>query len=106
MMSSLADLIVAMVIPDSLPERTIVGIQGGISNGAHIYFDVGFKPPVTIGQTQITSNYDGQEKELENKGRHDPCMVPRAPPIIETMAAITVLDALLLHQSRNKLQTK
>ena len=81
------------------------GIQGGISNGAHIYFDVGFKPPATIGQTQLTSNYNGQKKELENKGRHDPCVVPRAPPIIEAMAALTVLDALLLQRSRVRLET-
>jgi len=51
------------------------GIQGGISNGAHIYFTVAFKPPATIGQAQTTASYDGEEGVLEAKGRHDPCVV-------------------------------
>ena len=79
------------------------GIQGGISNGAHVYFDVGFKPPATIGQAQISAGYDGIESELLNKGRHDPCVVTRAPAIVEAMAALTILDALLLQRSRNTL---
>jgi chorismate synthase len=54
------------------------GIQGGISNGAHIYFTVAFKPPATIGQAQNTATYDGEDGVLEAKGRHDPCVVPRA----------------------------
>ena len=54
------------------------GIQGGISNGAHIYFQVGFKPPATIGQAQETVDFFGKEGVLEAKGRHDPCVVPRA----------------------------
>ncbi len=54
------------------------GIQGGISNGAHVYFTVGFKPPATIGQAQSTVKYDEEDGVLEAKGRHDPCVVPRA----------------------------
>ncbi|KAK4196063.1 chorismate synthase [Triangularia verruculosa] len=74
------------------------GIQGGITNGAPIYFKVGFKPPATIGQDQLTATYDGEsEGVLAAKGRHDPCVVPRAIPIVEAMAAITVMDALVRH---------
>lgn len=76
------------------------GIQGGISNGAHIFFDVAFKPPATIGQAQSTVGYDSRDGVLEAKGRHDPCVVPRAIPIVEAMAAITILDALLAQDAR------
>ncbi|EPE34825.1 Chorismate synthase, AroC [Glarea lozoyensis ATCC 20868] len=77
------------------------GIQGGITNGAHIYFKVGFKPPATIGQAQNTATYDGDASgTLEAKGRHDPCVVPRAVPIVEAMAALVVVDALMAQQSR------
>jgi len=76
------------------------GIQGGISNGAHIYFTVGFKPPATIGQTQSTVTYDETEGTLEAKGRHDPCVVPRAIPIVEAMAALVIMDAVLAQNAR------
>jgi chorismate synthase len=76
------------------------GIQGGISNGAPIYFSVAFKPPATIGQAQPTWTYDGTEGVLEAKGRHDPCVVPRAVPIVETMAALVIMDAVLAQQAR------
>ena len=77
------------------------GIQGGISNAAPIYFTVAFKPPATISQQQNTATYDGgAEGVLEAKGRHDPCVVPRAVPIVEAMAAITVLDMLLAQHAR------
>jgi len=76
------------------------GIQGGISNGAHIYFDVGFKPAATIGQAQTTAGYDEEHGVLEAKGRHDPCVVPRAIPIVEGMAAVAILDALLAQAAR------
>jgi len=76
------------------------GIQGGISNGAPIYFSVAFKPPATIGQAQATWTYDGAEGVLEAKGRHDPCVVPRAVPIVETMAALVIMDAVLAQQAR------
>ncbi|KAK3706762.1 bifunctional chorismate synthase/riboflavin reductase [NAD(P)H] aro2 [Vermiconidia calcicola] len=71
------------------------GIQGGITNGAHIYFNVAFKPPATIGQAQNTTGYDESEGVLAAKGRHDPCVIPRAVPIVEAMAALVVMDALL-----------
>ena len=77
------------------------GVQGGITNGAPIYFRVAFKPPATIGQAQTTATYDtGKEGTLEAKGRHDPCVVPRAVPIVEAMAALVVMDALLAQQAR------
>ena len=66
------------------------GIQGGISSGAPIYFRVAFKPPATIGQAQSTASYDFEEGILEAKGRHDPCVVPIAVPIVEAMAALVL----------------
>jgi chorismate synthase len=77
------------------------GIQGGISNGAHIYFTVAFKPPATIGQAQNTTGYDETSGVLEAKGRHDPCVVPRAVPIVESMAALVIMDAVLAQASRS-----
>ncbi len=74
------------------------GIQGGISNGQAIYFRVAFKPVATIGSAQQTVNRDKESVTLEAKGRHDPCVVPRAVPIVEAMAALTLADHLL----RNK----
>ena len=86
------------------------GIQGGISNGAPIYFRVAFKPPATIGQAQTTASYGQEEGILEAKGRHDPCVVPRAVPIVEAMAALVVIDALMAQlareQSRSLLPTR
>ena len=77
------------------------GIQGGISNGMPVYYRVAFKPPATIGQAQTTAAYDGlSEGVLAAKGRHDPCVVPRAVPIVEAMAALVVMDAVLAQQSR------
>ncbi|KAJ2448967.1 bifunctional chorismate synthase/riboflavin reductase [NAD(P)H] aro2, partial [Coemansia sp. RSA 2336] len=76
------------------------GIQGGISNGENIYFRVAFKPPATISQDQHTVTYDGKEGVLAARGRHDPCVVPRAVPIVETMAAITIMDAVLQQNGR------
>ncbi|KAE8147280.1 chorismate synthase [Aspergillus avenaceus] len=76
------------------------GIQGGISNGASIYFRVAFKPPATIGQAQTTASYGLEEGVLEAKGRHDPCVVPRAVPIVETMSALVVMDALMAQYAR------
>lgn len=76
------------------------GIQGGISNGASIYFRVAFKPPATIGQAQNTTTYGLEEGVLEAKGRHDPCVVPRAVPIVEAMSALVVMDALMAQYAR------
>lgn len=79
------------------------GIQGGISNGAPIYFRVAFKPPATISQAQTTATYDGEaEGVLEAKGRHDPCVVPRAVPIVEAMSALVVMDALMQQMGRHE----
>lgn len=76
------------------------GIQGGISNGEPIVFRVAFKPPATISQPQQTATFDGQPTTLEAKGRHDPCVVPRAVPIVEAMAALVLADAALQQQAR------
>ena len=76
------------------------GIQGGISNGAHIYFCVAFKPPATIGLPQSTARYDGLEGVLEAKGRHDPCVLGRAIPIVEAMSSLVLMDALLAQKAK------
>lgn len=76
------------------------GIQGGISNGETIYFRVAFKPVATIGQAQKTCTYDGTDGELAAKGRHDPCVVSRAVPIVETVSALVIMDALMIQLSR------
>lgn len=76
------------------------GIQGGISNGASIYFRVAFKPPATIGQAQTTATYGFEEGTLEAKGRHDPCVVPRAVPIVEAMSSLVIMDALMAQYAR------
>lgn len=77
------------------------GIQGGISNGEPIVFRVAFKPPATISQAQSTVNFGGEPVVLEAKGRHDPCVVPRAIPIVETMAALVLLDAAMRQHARS-----
>ena len=75
------------------------GIQGGISNGEDIYFKVAFKPVATILSAQNTVNHDGDNVVLKAKGRHDPCVVPRAVPIVESMAALVIVDHLLLNRT-------
>jgi chorismate synthase len=74
------------------------GIQGGISNGMAIYFRVAFKPVATIMQKQETIDKQGNSVDLEGKGRHDPCVVPRAVPIVEAMAALVLADFYLLNK--------
>ena len=71
------------------------GVQGGISNGEPVIFRVAFKPPATIGQPQQTADFEGNEVTLKAGGRHDPCVVPRAVPIIESMAALVLADLAL-----------
>lgn len=71
------------------------GIQGGISNGEPILFRAAFKPPATIGKAQPTVDFEGRDVVLEAKGRHDPCVVPRAVPIVEAMAALVLADLAL-----------
>ncbi len=76
------------------------GIQGGISNGMDIYFKVAFKPVATTMQKQETINSKGELVEMQGKGRHDPCVVPRAVPIVEALSAMVIADYYLLHKAR------
>ncbi len=76
------------------------GIQGGISNGQDIYFRVAFKPVATILMQQHTVDNEGHEADLKARGRHDACVLPRAVPIVEAMAAMTILDYYLLNKAR------
>lgn len=77
------------------------GIQGGVSNGMDIYFKVAFKPVATLMQEQTTLNSEGEMVEMHGKGRHDPCVVPRAVPIVEALAAMTLADMVLIQRTRN-----
>jgi len=76
------------------------GIQGGISNGEDIYFRVAFKPVATLLMEQETVNKEGEATKIDVHGRHDPCVLPRAVPIVEAMAAMTILDALLVDNAK------
>jgi chorismate synthase len=76
------------------------GIQGGISNGMDITFNVAFKPVATIMRSQMSVDAFGNPISLEGKGRHDPCVVPRAVPIVEAMAAIVLADHLLRNRTQ------
>ncbi|MBE7697062.1 chorismate synthase [Tenacibaculum finnmarkense] len=76
------------------------GIQGGISNGMDVYFRVAFKPVATIMTNQQTINSDGELTEIQGKGRHDPCVVPRAVPIVEALAALVLADFYLIDKMR------
>ena len=76
------------------------GIQGGISNGMDIYFRVAFKPVATIMQNQQTIDAEGNLTEIHGKGRHDPCVVPRAIPIVEALTALVLADFFLLNKTR------
>ena len=74
------------------------GIQGGISNGMPIYFNVAFKPVATIMQDQESIDESNEKVKVEGKGRHDPCVLPRAVPIVSAMAALVMAD----HYLRNR----
>lgn len=76
------------------------GVQGGITNGEPIVFRVAFKPPATIGRPQPGCDYTGRPVLLEARGRHDPCVVPRAVPIVESMAALVLADLALIQSVR------
>jgi chorismate synthase len=78
------------------------GVQGGISNGEDIYFRVAFKPVATIMQDQDSLNEAGEAVTVQGKGRHDPCVVPRAVPIVEAMAALVLAD-FYLRQKANQI---
>lgn len=87
--------------PDGTTKTNLSGgIQGGISNGMDIYFRVAFKPVATIMQSQQTIDKDGNSVEMQGKGRHDPCVVPRAVPIVEAMAAMVLADYYLLNKTQ------
>ena len=75
------------------------GIQGGISNGEDICFRVAFKPVATLLRPQATIDTDGNATQLEVKGRHDPCVLPRAVPVVEAMAAMVILDSYLVNKT-------
>jgi chorismate synthase len=81
------------------------GIQGGISNGEEIYFNVAFKPVATIMMPQATVDLAGNATELTGKGRHDPCVLPRAVPIVEAMAALVLVDHWMRNAAQNKVFT-
>lgn len=76
------------------------GIQGGISNGMDIYFKVAFKPIATILKPQESLNKNGEKIELQGKGRHDACVLPRAVPVVEALAAFVLADAFLINKTR------
>ena len=85
--------------PDGTTKTNLSGgIQGGISNGMDIYFRVAFKPVATLIQKQEVLDNQGNIKELQGKGRHDPCVLPRAVPIVEAMAAIVLADFYLINK--------
>jgi chorismate synthase len=79
------------------------GIQGGISNGEEIYFNVAFKPTATIMKPQATVDTAGHATELIGKGRHDPCVLPRAVPIVEAMAALVLIDHWMRNAAQNRI---
>lgn len=87
--------------PDGTTQSNLSGgIQGGISNGMDIYFRVAFKPVATIMQNQTTINSKGEATDIHGKGRHDPCVVPRAVPIVEALTALVLADFWLLDKMR------
>ncbi|MEM7672008.1 MAG: chorismate synthase [Verrucomicrobiota bacterium] len=78
------------------------GVQGGISNGEELYFNVAFKPTATVRSAQSTVDSEGKAVEIEGKGRHDPCVVPRAVPIVESMTALVIIDHWMRFHAQSK----
>jgi chorismate synthase len=76
------------------------GVQGGISNGEELYFRTAFKPTATVLQKQKTVDQEGKETELMGRGRHDPCVLPRAVPIVEAMTALVLIDHRMRHSAQ------
>ena len=76
------------------------GVQGGISNGETIYFQIAFKPTATILSEQNTVSIEGKNVKLKARGRHDPCVLPRAVPVVEAMTAIVLVDHALRHRAQ------
>lgn len=77
------------------------GTLGGISTGETFHFKVAFKPVSSISYPQETHTFSGEPITLETKGRHDPCVLPRAPPIVDNMAAIVIMDLLMIHRQNH-----
>ncbi|MBV9107542.1 MAG: chorismate synthase, partial [Verrucomicrobia bacterium] len=77
------------------------GIQGGISNGENIFFRVAFKPTATILRSQQTVTVSGESTEIAARGRHDPCVLPRAVPMVEAMAALVLCDHFLRQRAQS-----
>lgn len=88
-----------IMTPDRLLSNHSGGIQGGISNGADIFFRVAFKPVATLLMPQPTVDLEGNAATVDVRGRHDPCVVPRAVPIVESMAAMVILDGYLMNKT-------
>lgn len=88
-----------IMTPDGLLSNHSGGIQGGISNGADIFFRVAFKPVATLLMPQPTVDVEGNAATVDVRGRHDPCVVPRAVPIVESMAAMVILDGYLMNKT-------
>lgn len=88
-----------IMMPDGLLSNHSGGIQGGISNGADIFFRVAFKPVATLLMPQPTVDVEGNAATVDVRGRHDPCVVPRAVPIVESMAAMVILDGYLMNKT-------
>ena len=88
------------ITPQGFLSNHAGGTLGGISSGEPVLFRVAFKPVATIGRSQQTVDFDGKPVVLEAKGRHDPCVVPRAVPIVESMAALVLLDLALIKKVR------
>jgi chorismate synthase len=76
------------------------GVQGGISNGETVYFRVAFKPVATVMHEQDTVDVQGRDTTLKGRGRHDPCVLPRAVPMVEAMTALVLIDHALRHQAQ------
>jgi len=76
------------------------GVQGGISNGEDVYFRVAFKPTATINKEQETVTTSGESTQLRARGRHDPCVLPRAVPMVEAMAALVLVDHWLRYRAQ------
>ncbi len=89
-------------IPLKLVSNNSGGTLGGITTGEDVYFNIAIKSVSTISKPQVTCDYLGKESLLEAKGRHDPCVLPRAMPIVESMAALVVMDFVLIQFARNK----
>ena len=77
------------------------GVQGGISNGAPVHFRVAFKPVATVMHEQDTVDVQLRNTTLKGRGRHDPCVLPRAVPMVEAMTALVLIDHALRHQAQN-----